>query len=350
MKFAAYAMPSYQPSFGLTQGEFLRATVDQMAGAEALGFDSVWVNEHHFHQYGGMVPALPVMLAARAERTSKVRLGTSVVCLPLHHPLQVAEELAMVDLMSGGRLEVGFGRGFVVHDYEVLGVPYHDAQARLFDELQVVLKAWSGERFSHAGPYFTVNGLEVWPRPEQRPHPPVWIACSGTPSSFEWAGSNGYKLLTIGYIRPVPALAGLTHLYREAREAAGSGPPIIATHYHVAVAEDRQEARRIAESALAEHVRLNRESRMLSKADGALGPAEPVSIEQLVDEGRLIAGDPDDCARTLRWVADQTGCTETHCLFQFGDITFPVAQRSMELFATEVMPRMQVAEPAGAHN
>ena len=100
MKFAAYAMPSFDESFGLTQGEFLRKTLDQLVSAEALGYDSVWVNEHHFHRYGGLMPSLPTMLAAIAQRTTKVRLGTSVVVLPLHHPLEVAEQLAMVDLLS----------------------------------------------------------------------------------------------------------------------------------------------------------------------------------------------------------------------------------------------------------
>src|SRR5438552_11694511 len=118
MKFAAYAMPSYCEALGLTEGEVMRASVDHLAAADALGFDSVWVNEHHFHQYGGLMPSLPTMLAALSQRTSRVRLGTSVVLLPLHHPVVVAEQLAMVDLMSGGRVEFGVGRGFVAHDYE----------------------------------------------------------------------------------------------------------------------------------------------------------------------------------------------------------------------------------------
>src|SRR4051812_16096766 len=119
MQFGAYAMPSYRPEFGGTPGGFLRATVDHLASAEALGFDSVWVNEHHFHEYGGMMPSLPIMLSSLAQRTARVRLGSSVVVLPLHNPLEVAEQLAMVDLLSGGRVEFGIGRGFVTHDYDV---------------------------------------------------------------------------------------------------------------------------------------------------------------------------------------------------------------------------------------
>ena len=343
MKFAAYAMPSYQEAFGLTQSEFLRATIDLLAQAETLGFDSVWVNEHHFHQYGGLMPSLPTMLAAVSQRTSRVRMGTSVVLLPLHNPLVVAEQLAMVDLMSGGRLEFGVGRGFVAHDYEVIGVPYDDAQQRLIEALDVVRKAWSGEPINHDGTYYHYTNVEVWPRPEQRPHPPIWLAASRSPSSFEWAATHGLKLLTIGYVQPIATLAGLTKIYRDNWASAQGSEPTIGTHYHVVVAEDRAVARRTAESGLAEHVRLNR----LSQALSSTAPArEEPSIEQLVDEGRLIAGDPEDCARMLRRAADEIGCTETHCLFQFGDISFATAQHSMELFAAEVMPRLRAAEAA----
>ena len=337
-------MPSHTEEFGLTQGEFLRATAEHLVAAEALGFDSIWVNEHHFHRYGGMMPALPTMLAALSQRTARVRLGTSVVVLPLHNPLQVAEQLAMVDLLSAGRVEFGLGRGFVAHDYEVLGVAYTEAQDRLLESLTVIRKAWTEQPFSHHGPYYQFTDVEVWPRPEQRPHPPIWIACSNTPANFEWVGSHGYNLLTIGYTKPVGALADLTRIYRHAFAAArgDDARPTIATHYHTVVAEDRAAARRIAEDGLREHVRLNRESRSLAKFDAS--PAvEAISVERLVDEGRLIAGDPDDCARTLRMVSEATGTTEAHCLFQFGNIPFTTANRSMELFARYVIPLVQTS-------
>jgi natural product biosynthesis luciferase-like monooxygenase protein len=335
-------MPSYTEEFGLSQGEFLRATVEHLVTAEALGFHSIWVNEHHFHRYGGMMPALSTILAALSQRTARVRLGTSVVVLPLHNPLQVAEQLATVDLLSAGRLDFGIGRGFVAHDYEVLGVAYTEAQSRLLDSLAVIRKAWTEHPFSHNGPYYQFTDVDVWPRPEQFPHPPIWFACSNTPANFEWVGSHAYNLLTIGYTKPVAALADLTRIYRDAfAVAAGDNArATIATHYHTVVAEDRAAARRIAEEALHEHVRLNRESRSLAKLD-ASPAAEPISVEQLVDEGRLIAGDPDDCARTLRMVSGATGTTEAHCLFQFGNIPFTTANRSMELFATHVMPQLQ---------
>jgi natural product biosynthesis luciferase-like monooxygenase protein len=340
MKFAAYAMPSFDESFGLSHGEFLRFTLEQLVSAEDLGYDSVWVNEHHFHQYGGLMPSLPTMLAALAQRTKKVRLGTSVVVLPLHHPLDVAEQMAMVDLLSGGRLEFGIGRGFVSHDYEVMGVSYDDAQDRLKESLEVIRLAWTGGPFTYHGAYYDFDDVQVWPQPEQQPNPPIWIACSNTPASFAWVGTQGFSLMTIGYTKPIGDTAALTQIARDAWAAAGhEGPMTIATHYHVVIAEDRAEARRIAEAALTEHVRLNHASRSLAKLDVGPVPSQ-VSIPQLVEEGRLIAGDPDDCVQLLRRVGAEVGTTETHCLFQFGNITFEKAQRSLELFAHEVMPRL----------
>jgi natural product biosynthesis luciferase-like monooxygenase protein len=308
----------------------------------------VWVNEHHFHQYGGLMPSLPTMLAALAQRTKKVRLGTSVVVLPLHHPLQVAEQMAMVDLMSNGRLELGVGRGFVAHDYDVLGVSYADAQAHLMESLDVILKAWTGEPFSHHGAHYDLDDVQVWPVPEQRPHPPIWVACSNTPASFEWVGRQGFNLMTIGYTKPISDTAALTKIYRDVwAESGHAGELTLATHYHVVVAENRAEARRIAEDALVEHVRLNRASRYLAKLDPGPEPAQ-IPIEQLVDDGRLIAGDPDDCVELLRRVGGEVGTTETHCLFQFGNIDFATSQRSLELFAREVMPRLAAESRAPA--
>src|SRR5262249_54659524 len=119
LKFGHFCLPTYFPEVDGSVGAFMRRWIDLLACSEELGFDSVWANEHHFDPYGGIIPSTPIMLAALAQRTRRVRLGTSVVVLPLHNPVEVAEQLAMVDLMSQGRVEFGLGRGFVVADYEV---------------------------------------------------------------------------------------------------------------------------------------------------------------------------------------------------------------------------------------
>jgi natural product biosynthesis luciferase-like monooxygenase protein len=339
MKFAIYAMPSYDTSFGISQGEFLRRAVDQFVAAEALGFDSIWVNEHHFHAYGGLLPSLPTVLAALSQRTTRVRLGTSVVVLPLHHPLEVAESMAMVDLMSNGRLDLGVGRGFVEHDYQVFGVEYTDAQEHLKESIEVVRRAWSGENFSHHGRHYNLDSVQVWPRPEQQPHPPIWLAVAGNPTSLEYCAGEGFSVVTTGHSRPVQRTAQLMKVYHEAWAAAGHTRPLdLAVHYHAVIAEDRAEARRLAEDGLHLHNRWNHETRSLSTPNPGPEPAHP-PVDQLVEEGRILCGTPDDCVEILRRASAEVGATEAHCMFQFGSIAFEQAQRSLELFAREVMPR-----------
>src|SRR6266542_2446042 len=178
LDFAVFALPTFFPERDGPQGPYMRKFVDFLASAEDLGYDGVWANEHHFHPYGGFIPSPPVMLSALAQRTKRVRLGTSIMVLPLHHPHEMAEQLAMVDLMSGGRLELGIGRGFVTHDYEKLKIPVDEGQERTVESLDVILKAWSRKPFSHAGKYYSYDNIEVWPFPEQEPHPPIWMAAT----------------------------------------------------------------------------------------------------------------------------------------------------------------------------
>ncbi len=350
MWFGHYCLPSYFADRDGPPDAYMRRLVEFFASSEALGFDALWANEHHFHPYGGMLPSTPLMLAALAQRTTRVRLGTSIVVLPLHNPIQVAEQLAMVDLMSGGRVELGVGRGFVLYDYEVMGVPVEEGQERTTESLAVILKAWSGEPFSHHGKYFHYQDLGVWPRPVQRPHPPVAVACASNPASFEWTARHGYKLLTVAYIKPLDRLAALTAHYRDAWRDAGHDPAAcrIHTHFQVVVAESAREARRTAEEALERYVHQHEDAVALSKSQQLQAQAaatEEVRIERLVDECRVIAGTPDECVAAITRARDVIGMTDFDCAFYFGGMEFARAQRSLHLFATAVMPRLRDTLP-----
>ncbi|MFI5269070.1 MAG: LLM class flavin-dependent oxidoreductase, partial [Chloroflexota bacterium] len=215
MKFGHFFLPTYFHESDGDLGSYFRFLVDLAVASEELGFDSVWANEHHFDAYGGLVPSPPLLLSAVAHRTSRVRLGTSVVVLPLHNPVEVAEQLAMLDLMSGGRLEVGIGRGYVKTDYEALGVPIAEGQERLLESLEVMLRAWRNEPLSYHGKHYRFEDVDVWPKPEQQP-PPIWVGCTRNLSSFEWAGAHGYGLMTIAHVLPLDELSGLAAAYRQA--------------------------------------------------------------------------------------------------------------------------------------
>lgn len=345
MKFGIFALPTYFPEVDGTIGEFYEHILELLVTSERLGFGTAWVNEHHFHAYGGMIPDPPVLLAALAARTKTLRIGTSVSLLPLHHPLQLAEAYAMLDQLSGGRLDLGVGRGFVEHDYDSFHVPWDEGQPRMIETLDVMLKAWQERPFEHQGKFFEYHDVEVWPPPRQTPHPPVWLAASRTPESFAWAGRRGFHLLTVAYLHPHDHLRSLIDLYRE--EVVANGHDLsrlqIGTHFQVYCAETREEARRVGGEAFERYGRLLTEARTRSFLDPAAGHGE--SIDALVDAARLCIGTPDDCAAVIAQANENLGGLQTaDCTFYYGGLDYAQARRSHELFAREVIPRFQHQE------
>src|SRR5262249_51811930 len=151
-------------------GSFYDRMLEQIARADELGFASVWLTEHHFDVYGGTVPNPAVLGAAIARATRRIRIGTAVTVLPMHNPLLVAEDFAMLDVLSNGRLDFGIGRGSVMAEYREFGLPTDQTAEQTNEASQVILKAWSEERFSFTGTHFRFENVSLWPRPVQAPH------------------------------------------------------------------------------------------------------------------------------------------------------------------------------------
>jgi alkanesulfonate monooxygenase SsuD/methylene tetrahydromethanopterin reductase-like flavin-dependent oxidoreductase (luciferase family) len=347
VKFGIFSLPTYFPEVDGTLNEFYQHILSLMQDAERLGFSYAWVNEHHFHRYGGMIPAPPVLLAAVAAQTSTIRLGTSVALLPLHHPLEQAESYAMLDQISGGRLDLGIGRGFIPYDYETMGVPYAEGQERLYEALEIMLKAWQHQPFSHKGRNFEIENVSVWPAPLQEPHPPVWGAATRSMDSFRYFGQQGYDLLTVVYLFPQTKLAEFIDGYRDAAASAGYDPATrkISTHYQVYCAENGDEARRVGKEAI---VRYSEEIvRARERGHSPPPPIQHESFESVLADGRVCMGNPDDCAAILERARETLGLTNVDCTFYYGGIPYDRARASFELFAREVIPRFQT-QPAPA--
>ena len=347
LTFGAYALPSYHAESDPPQAYFMQRQLDLLAAADPLGFDSVWINEHHFDSWGGLMSAPTLVLAGLSQRTRRIRLGTSIAVLGLHHPLEVAEQMATLDLMSGGRLEFGIGRGSEPFDYEAFGVDYATAQARTEEALDVILGAWTNERFSHTGKFFQVPDVQLWPVAQQQPHPPVWVSVSSTRSSFEWSARQGYNILTLGFPRPVPAFAETVRIYRDEWEAVGRDPADyqIGTLYHTVVCERGEQARELAVRSFGRFLAGLRAS-ALRPTQGAQPPRgatalADIDVPSLIDQARLIAGNPDEVADMLSYLHAEVGFTHLNHMFQFGGLGFDVAQQSMALYAQEVMPKLR---------
>src|SRR5712691_7069363 len=192
--------------------------LEQMLAAEALGYTSVWIAEQHFNDYG-LCPAPPVLAAYLAARTTTLRLGMGVSLLPLHHPVDLAEELAVLDVVSGGRLEVGIGRGGTLQDYQTFQSDRADARARVEEGLALMQQAWNGAPFDFHGQFHSAERLHVRPRPVQRPHPPIFVATNSEDSVLS-AGRLGLPTLSSFFV-PMHELGKRREMYREAASAAG---------------------------------------------------------------------------------------------------------------------------------
>ncbi len=157
------------------------------------GFDCVWLAEHHFNTYS-VCPSINVMATHVAARTRRLRIGMAVSLAAFYNPLRLAEEVAMVDVLSGGRVNWGAGRGFDRTEFEAFGVPPEESSDRFRECVEIVLAAWRNERMSYEGRFWRYSAVEVLPKPMQSPHPPVWLAAT-SPDSIRRAGSDGYDIL-----------------------------------------------------------------------------------------------------------------------------------------------------------
>ncbi|WP_214322365.1 LLM class flavin-dependent oxidoreductase [Nonomuraea sediminis] len=192
MKFSTFHL--FHRSDGQSFKEVYDYHLELIELAEELGFDGVRLAEHHFRDYG-VVPNLFTLLAHAAARTSRIRLGTGIVVLPLHNPVHVAEEAAMVDLLSGGRLDLGIGRGYQSFEFEGFGIDLAEARDRFNEALEVILGLWTQDVFQHEGKFYKTGAeVSLVPRPLQDPHPPLHVAAV-SPETVTMYAERGLPIL-----------------------------------------------------------------------------------------------------------------------------------------------------------
>jgi alkanesulfonate monooxygenase SsuD/methylene tetrahydromethanopterin reductase-like flavin-dependent oxidoreductase (luciferase family) len=160
---------------------------------DRTGYDAVWLAEHHFSSFS-VCPSVHMVGVLAAARTTRLRIGTGVSLAPFYHPLRLAEEVALLDQLSGGRVNWGAGRGFARVEFENFGVPPEESTSRFREAVEIVLRAWTEERLTFTGEHFKFDGVEVLPKPMQQPHPPVWMAATSE-SAIDWAAGRGFSIL-----------------------------------------------------------------------------------------------------------------------------------------------------------
>ena len=350
MRFGTYYFLQAPP--GRSAEAIVADEVEQMVLSERLGFDSVWLTEHHYADYG-ISSAPSVLLATVAARTERVKLGMAVWVLPFHHPLRIAEETATLDILSRGRLIVGLGRGNRPQEFLGHNVNQDESRSRMEEGVAVLRKAWTEERVTFHGRHWQFDEIPVYPKPLTKPHPPLAFAVS-SPQSLEWAGTNGFPILSSGLTTPLESLQKQRATYTAALHAAGHpestienllGQWIVSKHVYVAPTDE--DARAEAEGpekwyldAFARSIRPTGLSgiseAVRQQATAAADRAASHRWEELVED-RLFIGSPATVRRKIEQLRE-IGVGEMICWMSFGGLPPEKVRRSMELFATEVIP------------
>ena len=317
---------------------------------DEYGYTHVRTVEHHFHAYGGYSPNPIVFLAAASQRTKNARLVTGAVLPVFNNPLKIAGEIGMLDAFSGGRVEVGFARAFLPHEYARFGVSLDESVARFDEGMAQVGRLLEEEDVTEDGRFHSFKNVTSLPRPTQTPRPKFWTAAFGTPQSFEKAGRTGNWIMAI----PISGtqMVELCAIYREAWQRAGHpGRGRIMLAFHMFCHEDHDEAYRIAREPMNRYLKslVDAASDWTSGAvsedykgyDKIIDMLDKETCESQVEKGAAWIGTPDELVRQIEAYDELIGGFEDASLqVNFNTISMEDAERSVRLFGEVVMPNL----------
>jgi alkanesulfonate monooxygenase SsuD/methylene tetrahydromethanopterin reductase-like flavin-dependent oxidoreductase (luciferase family) len=327
--------------------------------AEPLGFDSLWSLEHHFTGYS-MIPNPVQFLTYYAARTRTIQLGTAVIVLPWHDPVRVAEEIAMLDVMAGGRTIFGFGRGAGSVEYDGLRIPMEESRDRFAEIATIVRLALTQKRFSYAGKFFRIPETSIRPQPISNPVERFY-ASSVSPESAELMARMGFGMMIIGQKDWESAAVDVQH-YRSTAAACGHRVRPVMALANVIVAEDPSEARdlththlRLYMKTIDNHYRFSdghlaglkgyefyaRMAKTYAKVGGAKKAqqtATPAAAPRKKAGDLNVTGTPAEALEKLRYIHQLTGASDFLGQFCVGGLSFENTRRSMKLFAEKIAP------------
>lgn len=317
--------------------------------ADPCGYTHVRTVEHYFHRYGGYSPNPLVFLAAASQRTKRAKLITGAVLPIFNHPLKIAGEIGMVDAISRGRLEVGFARAFLPHEFARFGMRLDESRARFGEGMEQVRRLLEEDEVALTGAFHRFPKTTSLPRPTQRPRPPFWVAALATPDSFEAAGRAGHSVMAI----PLAGgkMAELVGRYRDAWRAGGHpGQGRVMLAFHMFCHEEGARAREIAREPLNRYLKslVDAASDWMSGSSSADYPGydkiiaglKAETFETQLAKGAAWVGTPDEIADQIVAYDKAVGGFEIASLqVNFNTLSFEDASASVRLFAREVIPR-----------
>ena len=356
MKFGIFHIVPWHES--RTQQQALQEALEQIELADQLGIDEAWLGEHRFSRHGLLSGIFP-FLGMVAGRTKRIRIGTAVIVLPLHNPILVAEEVAMLDVISGGRFDFGIGSGYQRQEFEGVGVEMEESRERFYEAVEVMTKAWTEETLNFHGKFTNVDDLWVLPKPIQKPYPPMFQAVSTSPESVDFAARHKIQVIAGGPTDILGQAPQVIKLWREKMDEYGHphehlDPPMSKSIY---VAPTMEEAER-------DPVGLEDFSSRILRSLGSTGHVVGMPTdkngnlpkgyeawanrqndrERRDDPGHAglppLRGTPEVVIERIKQTQAQ-GINHIFGSFGFPGLPHEKVMRSIQLFATEVMPHFQ---------
>lgn len=351
MKFGILYNTDYYPEAHGSASQYYHQILAQAQFEEELGFESVWFGEHHYSGYSFGSP--PVIAMAAASRTKRIRLGTGVSLIPLNHPIRLAEEYAMLDVLSGGRLEYGIGRGFLKYSHQIFGVNEDENHERYHEGTDLIVKAWTANGpFSHNGKFWQLENYTFFPKPLQQPHPPIYASAVITPESAVYAGSRGFHLSTGLFVPARERVREVIELYRKTLRAHGFNPAEkeVSGVFQLYCGESQDEARRNGGRYALQYFKffseLDQRSPHTSKAfENYGGGVSRIfagrTYEDLENARLLMIGEPQYIIDQIHWAREYYGVN--YLIFEVaqGGEPHELVMQSLKRFAEKVMPTFQ---------
>lgn len=333
MKFGIYSSIANPP-----RGEHLERCIDEVIAeaqlAESQGFDACFFGEHH-QDKDGFLPSPLIVATAVAAQTRRLHVGTSVILLPLHHPVRVAEDVTTLDLVSKGRVILGVGVGYQASDFQAFGVPM-EHRAALFEEgVQIIRQCWSGEPFSFHGTHYTLDNVHIRPKPYQTPAPPLWIGAS-VPAAVRRAGRLGDAFVATPSTT-LEQTVRLVDLYRGAAAEAGRMPQVVLMR-DAWVASSHAAAEAVYGPEVMTAYRYYWDNRLAEFRD--ISPDTEFSLANLAPD-RLILGEPETCIREFHRWNEATGADYFLLRLRHAHSGGPAHARILDaitLFGDQVLP------------
>ena len=329
---------------GNTQAESFDESFDQVMAAEKLGFDTVWLAEHHFSPERAVLASPMIVASAICAKTERIRIGLAVQVLPLTNPLRVAEEAATVDHISKGRFEFGIGRSGLTRYYQGYNVQYEESRPRFLEALAIITKAWNQEQFSYAGQFNSYENVTVVPKPLQQPHPPITVAVAGE-DTFPLIGSMGHSIF-VSMNTPKEQLINRLAAYTKSRKEAGiEDPGGISIRVPVYVAETRDKAHsepeESARHALAYAAQELSQTAASAEAATRMHRMANTPYSEIL-ANRVLFGTPDELVERLNILQEELGINGIVMECNYGGrLPYTQVINSLRLLSEKVMPHFK---------